>query len=537
MEQVMLPPLGAALSASIDYQTTARQSLRPPQAPAAIRDDARTTLPANLLSGGRIDLLSLSGQLHLAQGLSIFAETVGAYLKISRREGESLVDYAHRLAEALKTLTTAQRAILEQSLAQMVRGMTLRLLTEILDNPLGPEAARLNAYMEAGQFANRDLLARAVVSSYRQNAASDVVAGTTAPRSSVSQPSSGLPDAQSLATTGGRPSPATGATTPASSQAAAPASQSPTGGASAGPALPADQRRPQDGILRAPATTTTAVSATAIPNAEAARPALDAAQLPAADGTIAPQRASGPLASHHGNGGENRAAASRLPNGSPVAYDAPSIARMGPRPQEGARSLPGQTVRYFAEGLLAHPDPALAVTATLKPGTASHIFPPTNVDEATLPAETAAVPDDLPMLDGRRVSADSAARGAIEVLAPAAASVGAASKTGGFDALIEQAFLAPMAQMVAREGFVQTFVAYSPAPVPPEDEERDVERLAPVDEDGEGRSSGQEAAADHQHDPGDSNEENGEPEDTHAAIDGDAADHAQDLYWRMADLS
>ena len=528
----MLPPLGAALSASIDYQTTARQPLQPAPVPVAIRDGARTALPASSLSGGRINLLSLSGQLHLAQGLSIFAETVGAYLKISRREGESLVDYAHRLAEALKTLTTAQRAILEQSLAQVVRGMTLRLLTEILDNPLGPEAARLNAYMEAGQFANRDLLARAVVSSYRQNAASDVVAGPPLPRPSASQPSSGPPEAQPQAIAGGRTSPAPGAIALASSQTAGQITQSPPGGASASPTPPADQRQPPDGVSRAP--TATAVSATAIPNAAAARPALDAAPLPAADGTIAPQRASGPVDSHRGHAGEIRAAAPGRPNGSPVAYDAPSIALMGPRPQEGVKSLPGQTVRYLTESLLAHPDPVLAVTATLKPGTASHIFPPTNIDEATLPAETAAVPDDL--LDGRRVSADSAARGAIEVLAPAAASVGAASKTGGFDALIEQAFLAPMAQMVAREGFVQTFVAYSPAPVPPEDEERDVERLAPVDEDGEGRSSGQEAA-DHQHDPGESTEENGEPEDTQAVIDGGTADHAQDLYWRMADLT
>lgn len=533
----MLPPLGAALSASIDYQTTTRQPLQPAQVPAAIRDGARTALPASPLSGGRINLLSLSGQMHLAQGLSIFAETVGAYLKISRREGESLVDYAHRLTEALKTLTTAQRAILEQSLAQMVRGMTLRLLTEILDNPLGPEAARLNAYMEAGQFTNRDLLARAVVSSYRQNAASDVTAGTTALRPSVSQSSSGLPEAQPQAITGGRTPPAAGTTAPApaASQAAAPISQSPPGRASAGPALPVDQRQPQGAISRVPTATATVTSAPATANPAAARAAPDAAQLHATDRTPASQEASGPGAPHRSNAGGSPAAAPGRPNGSPVAYDAPSIARMAPRPQEGEKSLPGQAVRYFAEGLLAQPDPVLDATATLRPGIASLTAAPMNAYAATLPAETAEVADDLSMLDGKRVSADSAARGVIEVLAPAAASVGAVSKAGGFDALIEQAFLAPMAHMVAREGFTQAFIAYSPAPVPPEDEERDVERLAPVDEDGEGHSSGQEAA-DHQHDPGD-NEENGETEDTQAPIDGEAADHAQDLYWRMADLT
>ena len=532
----MLPPLGAALSASIDYQTTTRQPLQPAPVPAAIRDGARTAPPAAPLGGGRINLLSLSGQMHLAQGLSIFAETVGAYLKISRREGESLVDYAHRLTEALETLTTTQRAVLEQSLAQMVRGMTLRLLTEILDNPLGPEAARLNAYMETGQFANRDLRARAVVSSYRQNAASGVTAGTIVPRLSVPQPSSGRPEAQpqAITITGGRTPPAAGTTAPAraSSQAALLISQSPPGGTIAGPVLPVDQRQPQNGLSRVP--TATAASAPGIANPAAVRAAFDAAQLRATDRAPAPQEASGPAASHRGNAGESLAAAPGRPNGSPVVNNAPSIARMG-RPQEEVRSLPGQIVRYFAEGLLAHPDPVLAATATLRPGIASLTAAPMNAYEATLLAETAAVPNDLSMLDGKRVPADSAARGAIEVLAPAAASIGAVSKAGGFDALIEQAFLAPMAHMVAREGFAQAFVAYSPAPVPPEDEERDVERLAPVDEDGEGRSSGQEAA-DHQNDPGD-NEENGETADTQAPIDGEAADHAQDLYWRMADLT
>jgi hypothetical protein len=183
MEQVMLPPIGAALSASVDYQDAGRQAMRASLAATSGVSAATTPLPANLLGGGRIDILSLSGQVQLAQGLSIFAETIGSFLKISRREGEGLFDYANRLAEALKSLSPSQRAALEQSIAQLVRGVTLRILTEILNNPLGPEAARLTAYLESAPAADRDLATRAVVSSYRQN---DAAVGSSASPASAS---------------------------------------------------------------------------------------------------------------------------------------------------------------------------------------------------------------------------------------------------------------------------------------------------------------------------------------------------------------
>ena len=84
----MLPPIGAALSASVDYQDAGRQAMRASLAVTSGVSAATTPLPANLLGGGRIDILSLSGQVQLAQGLSVFAETIGSFLKISRREGE-----------------------------------------------------------------------------------------------------------------------------------------------------------------------------------------------------------------------------------------------------------------------------------------------------------------------------------------------------------------------------------------------------------------------------------------------------------------
>ena len=72
----MLPPVGAGLSASADHQDTSRPTMRPSPAVPSGSPVATRPLPADLLGGGRIDTLSLSGQVQMAQGLSILAETV-----------------------------------------------------------------------------------------------------------------------------------------------------------------------------------------------------------------------------------------------------------------------------------------------------------------------------------------------------------------------------------------------------------------------------------------------------------------------------
>src|SRR3546814_10459206 len=109
MEQAMLPPRGAALSASADPHTAAsRQNASIPPAAGGGTATNRTPIPANLLNSGRLDLLSLSGPTPLTQGVSTLVEAIGQYLKITRREGETPVDYAHRLADALKTLTRSE---------------------------------------------------------------------------------------------------------------------------------------------------------------------------------------------------------------------------------------------------------------------------------------------------------------------------------------------------------------------------------------------------------------------------------------------
>ena len=537
----MLPPLGAALSASVDYQTAGRHVTRPPVAATAAASVPSLPSPVSYLSGGRLDLLSLPGQLHLAQGLSIFAETVGNYLKISRREGESLVDYAHRLAAALKSLTSAQRAVLEQGLVQLMRGITLRMLAEILENPLGPEAARLSAYMETGQFPDRDPAARAVVSSYRQNAASDLWAGlpasarlpssrpgtlpsTAGPQTvaaALPRVEAALPDVAGEAVSSERRA----AGEPVLSGSAPPRMSSPQQSPHAEPAVAA---KPDPAEGQAPASREAGTPARTASLAASAAPSPDE---PVGSDTSIPERRTGAATQSAGNLPRTEASRSAPIGGAVVIYDAPALARMAQRLEEG--KLPPQGIRYLADRMPGGSPPAtgsVVMNASPPPGTS--LATAGTIRSPDPAAENSDLSGSMPEKPIAPASANidptTGAPTTVHV-SPAPNSV----REGGVEMLIEQALFFPMAvPMIAREGLVPAFVAYPPVSVQPDDDERDVERLAPVDEDGEGRHSGHDPREEGKEDAPADNEREGEQ-----AADQDRPDEAQDLYWRMADLA
>lgn len=554
----MLPPLGAVLSASVDYQTAARTAVPAQIALGTAGSNPSLPLPTNLLSGGRIDILSLSGQLQLAQGLSIFAEAVGGYLKISRREGESLVDYAHRLAEALKSLTVSQRAVLEQSLAQLVRGITLRMLTDILNNPLGAEASRLNAYLETAQLTGRDPAARAVVSSYRQNAAADP----------VTAPATASPSGAPVATDAGQHG--TGRTGNTLAPTAAGPAPEAAGGRSIAlqahvqdaAALAAGDASEPSVLARAAdeAATARAPAGTA-PRSDGFAQAQDAAKPPTQTGSLSPLEpmaddaveALAKAANSEARGAATpdatmaadppsgtvgaRAAAMAGLGGAAVIYDATALIRMAQRVPDEAGNRFVQEVLYQT----AHAaDPVVAEAPPVADDG------PGSLVAALIAAETE---DALPAvlrtdamrtaagLDGLQAARASMGGGADDLLAPPPAAAGEAGKLSPAAQLpFEAAAFVAAAPMVAREGLAQAFVAYPQVQPPPKEEERDVERVSAIDEDGGNRPSQQDAQGDDQ--GAEDDEASGSGEGDAAGGDHDGhADHAEDLYWRMADLT
>lgn len=178
----MLPPVRAALSSTADYHNQTQAAVTPARVTSSLTTAQSQSGSNATLSGARLDAASLSAQLKLAQGSSILAETIGKLLKTPRRENETLIDYTARLFEAVQALKPQEVANVERLLNQIVKGISLRLMAEILKEPSGPAAARLAAHIETANIAQRDLAAKTVVSFYRQNASADTPPAGNGPR-------------------------------------------------------------------------------------------------------------------------------------------------------------------------------------------------------------------------------------------------------------------------------------------------------------------------------------------------------------------
>jgi hypothetical protein len=182
----MLPPVPATPVAHAMQANQRQASTQQVEQAAPVLDDATQVAASPVVAGARssMELLDLSGQMRLAQSLSVFAETLGSLLKLPRRDGEALADYSKRLAAAINALSATERTRLQAQLNQIMQGATLRLLAELLKDPSGPAAARLAVQIEIAQYQEqhqgRDLAARHVVSSYRQNNGNDLPANANA---------------------------------------------------------------------------------------------------------------------------------------------------------------------------------------------------------------------------------------------------------------------------------------------------------------------------------------------------------------------
>lgn len=168
----MLPPVAALSDAFLGSFHQSNHTPLDPRVQIGTSETAVAPQPNAVsasFAGDRLSIMSLSGQLQLAQGLSVVAETLGTILKVERYDGETLSDYAERLGEVISGLSPSERIALQKALNQFMKGVTLRMLTEILKNPVGPEATRLALQLETEAYLVREPLAKKIVTSYRQN--------------------------------------------------------------------------------------------------------------------------------------------------------------------------------------------------------------------------------------------------------------------------------------------------------------------------------------------------------------------------------
>ena len=193
----MLPPVNAVAKSSVAFQDTriAQDGASEGRGkPAGQPLQAANGLERNAAIAGRLNLLMLSGQERMSDNLTLLVNLLGSRLGMERGEGENLSAFAGRLVQALADASPQIRQSVQRQLAQMFGGLQLRTLIEAFRNPGGPEAATLSIYLELYRAKDRDLAARSVVTSYRQNGGEARPSAAPMPSPAAgSRPSSGAP--------------------------------------------------------------------------------------------------------------------------------------------------------------------------------------------------------------------------------------------------------------------------------------------------------------------------------------------------------
>src|SRR5690606_30106450 len=224
-----------------------------------------------------------------------------------------------------------------------------------------------------------------------------------------------------------------------------------------------------------------------------------------APGSSMRQEPSTPAGSHHGTETTRRGPA----NGAPVTYDRPMPAEATGNLREAARHGTFQEVRYLVEKLGTQPAPISGSPIPPLPKlTSQPAFTgfPDVVASDTAAADGASDLHAAIRTSSRPLAADTGTDVPADVLRTSLPSaIEPSPRASGLNAFLEQALMLPMVSLVAREGFAQPLVAYPPVPLPPEEEERDIEWVSAIDEDGDGHPAGQ----DHEGEP-----EAGEEDDT-----------------------
>jgi hypothetical protein len=561
LERTMLPPVRT--SSFVDYQTPSQQPMLRQRIDVANTVASSGLIGSLPISAERLDVLSLSAQLQLAQGFSIFAETIGRLIKVPRREGETLADYAQRLSEAVKAMNPAEKAALERTLNQLVKGISIRLLTEILNNPAGPEAARVAIQLETAQLLDRDLAAKAVVSSYRQNAGAEQVPGplpqpanvasagqasaTVSEPATEAEPHAAQPGGEAVIDEAAQQEIAAGATTqdaeipPAAATISSSIAQDPVMPSAeveiASPAIAeGNELQAQTSAEADLDTAPSPVSVQeAVELAESETPEFAATRIEEAPESPSPARPDDGRQTASAVSGDRRMS-------QPVFYDGPALARLSQRGLEqrgdaharNAEKMPtGATTVWLAEVLAE-------ATGELLDGlpVAAKQLPEQQAlqqltdreligKSATQASEAASAAMAKPAQPATDEPASTASTGRTAGAAP-----NANSQDAGTTELAEQLALPIALPPMFREGVALPYVAYPPEERERDPEERKTKAISETDEDGEQQHSAGEQAFGEERQDDDQDQDDGDDASKEAAKD---ADRANDLYWRMAD--
>jgi hypothetical protein len=123
----------------------------------------------NAAIAGKLNILLIAARQRMIEALLDIINATGRTIALQRGEGESDQAFATRVADAIRRMPDAQIDAVERQLSDDGHSLPLRMIAAALKDPTGPEATRVIAYLEIINYKDRDLAARAVVRSYRQN--------------------------------------------------------------------------------------------------------------------------------------------------------------------------------------------------------------------------------------------------------------------------------------------------------------------------------------------------------------------------------
>jgi hypothetical protein len=170
----MLPPVQTSSRSVAAFVDSSTENAHLPNTAGGAGLDTGVRADQNNSSSiaGRINNLLLNSRETVRADMATIANMVGSSIGITRKPGEADGAFAARFVAALTKLDEGQQAALQKQLNQVLKGLQVQVLLQVLQNQDGPEAALLSAYMEI-QRSNRDnLKAQTVVSSYNQNSES-----------------------------------------------------------------------------------------------------------------------------------------------------------------------------------------------------------------------------------------------------------------------------------------------------------------------------------------------------------------------------
>ncbi|QWW67860.1 hypothetical protein [Rhizobium sp. WYJ-E13] len=196
----MLSPIRSASNASLSSQGQTAAIVagglgRSVVAPTPV--NAVEAADLNAAIAGKLNILLIAARQRMIEALLDIINATGRTISLQRGKGESDQAFATRVADAIRHMPDAEIDAVERQLSDDGHSLPLRMIAAALKDPTGPEATRVIAYLEIVSYKDRDLAARAVVRSYRQNDAAPLP--RTEPRPEIKLQGENLSAARQLA--------------------------------------------------------------------------------------------------------------------------------------------------------------------------------------------------------------------------------------------------------------------------------------------------------------------------------------------------